>query len=94
MVKVKEDMTGWVMKEHGVPDSKLTVIEQADDYIRPDGRHEAQWLCKCSCNNQNTIVTLGTSIKNGSTKSCGCLQREAVTQSGYSNKKYKIVMGE
>ena len=22
------DMTGWVMAEHGVPDSRLTVIEQ------------------------------------------------------------------
>lgn len=22
------DMTGWVMKEHGVPDSRLTVINQ------------------------------------------------------------------
>lgn len=23
------DMTGWVMKEHGIPDSLLTVIEPA-----------------------------------------------------------------
>ena len=31
MVKTKEDMTGWNMWEHGVPDSKLTVIKQTDD---------------------------------------------------------------
>ena len=23
------DMTGWVMKEHGIPDSRLTVIRRA-----------------------------------------------------------------
>ena len=28
----KIDMTGWVMKEHNVPDSKLTVIEEDFDY--------------------------------------------------------------
>ena len=28
MVMVKEDMTGWIMAEHEVPDSRLTVIKQ------------------------------------------------------------------
>ena len=27
------DMTGWVMSEHGVPESRLTVIEQAETYM-------------------------------------------------------------
>lgn len=26
------DMTGWVMKEHGVPDSRLTVIRKVPNY--------------------------------------------------------------
>lgn len=34
MVKVKEDMTGWIMSEHGVPDSKIKVIKQTEDYIK------------------------------------------------------------
>ena len=25
------DMTGWIMKEHGVPDSRLTVVERAEN---------------------------------------------------------------
>ena len=29
------DMTGWVMKEHGIPDSRLTVIKRTEDYIAP-----------------------------------------------------------
>ena len=78
MVKVKIDMTGWVMSEHGVPDSRLTVIGQAEDYIRPDGRHEAQWLCECECGNK--IITLGNSLKKGMTKSCGCLMKETISK--------------
>ena len=31
------DMTGWRMWEHGVPESKLTVIKQAEDRIRARG---------------------------------------------------------
>lgn len=33
----KIDMTGWVMKEHGVPESRLTVIEEVEPYISPGG---------------------------------------------------------
>ena len=29
------DMTGWVMKEHGVKDSRWTVVEQAPEFIQP-----------------------------------------------------------
>ena len=33
------DMTGWVMKEHGIKDSRWTVIEQAPEFIQPNGKH-------------------------------------------------------
>ena len=74
MVKVREDMTGWVMKERGVSDSRLTVIKQAEDYIRPDGRRESRWICNCECGNQ--VIACGTRIKNGDIKSCGCLLQD------------------
>ena len=77
MVKVKEDMTGWVMAEHGIPDSRLIVIEQIEDYIRPNGRHSAQWLCECSCESHTRFKVLGENIKKGKTKSCGCLKSES-----------------
>jgi len=32
------------------------------------------WLCKCNCGKEKII--LGSCLKNGSTQSCGCLQRE------------------
>ena len=85
MVKVKEDLTGWVMCEHGVPDSRLTVIKQAEDHILPDGKRVAQWLCECNCEERTQIITTGKALKSGNTKSCGCLHRERTIM---SNKKY------
>ena len=42
MVRVREDMTGWKMWEHGVPDSRLTVLKQAEDYVDSRGKCSAQ----------------------------------------------------
>ena len=70
MVRVKEDITGWVMKEHGVSDSKLTVIGRSEDYIAPDGRRYARWKCLCECGKE--VVDSASHIKNGKKLSCGC----------------------
>jgi hypothetical protein len=87
MVKVREDMTGWVMKEHGVPDSKLTVIKQTEDYVDPKGRHFAKWLCECSCEDHNIIAVAGSDLKRGNTISCGCYHKEQMIE---RNKKYNL----
>lgn len=80
------DMTGWVMNEHGVPDSRLTVIERIADYVAPSGSRMARWRCRCSCEEQNEINVLGASIKSGHTRSCGCMQVE-FAESGLAHKK-------
>jgi len=80
MIKVKKDLTGWVMAEHGVPDSRLTVLKQVEDYISPGGKHSAQWLCECNCPDHNKVVVVGGSLKNGNTLSCGCLRKETAAQ--------------
>ena len=54
MVKVREDLTGKIF-------GRLTVLEQAEDYIRPDGRHEAQWLCECNCPKHTKKIISGNS---------------------------------
>ena len=76
MVRVKEDMTGWNMWEHGVPKSRLTVIKQVEDYVSPSGNCYNQWLCQCACKDQNLIIVQGRSLKSGNTRSCGCLSDE------------------
>ena len=49
---------------------RLTVLSRAPN--SKDG--DARWICKCVCGKTKTI--LGKSLKSGSTRSCGCLQRE------------------
>lgn len=49
---------------------RLTVIENAGK--RKNG--EAMWLCKCDCGNE--IVTRGSLLRGGRTRSCGCLKNE------------------
>ena len=80
MVKVRKDLTG---QKFG----RLTVLCQTEDYITPKGKHNAQWLCQCSCNNMNNIIVRGNRLTDGQTKSCGCLKEE-----GHNRKhnEYKI----
>lgn len=65
MVKVREDLTG---KTFG----RLLVIEQAEDYINPQGTHYANWLCECQCNKHTKLTVLGTNLKGNKSTSCGC----------------------
>jgi len=44
---------------------RLTLIEMAEDYY---------WKCRCDCGEEKTVKQY--SLRNGDTKSCGCLQRE------------------
>lgn len=67
------DMTGWVMKEHGVPNSRLTVIERVENKGK-----KVMWKCKCSCGKE-TIIN-GHSIRTGQILSCGCLRNEKVAK--------------
>ena len=55
----------------------LTVIGRAE---KPQGikSRNAYWKCKCKCGKE-TIV-MGTNLRSGNTKSCGCLQKEITSQ--------------
>lgn len=74
------DMTGWVMSEHGVPDSRIIVIERVDDYISPKGAHIPQWLCECSCEKHTRWIVKSGDIRSGKILSCGCLHKERVSE--------------
>ena len=87
MVQVKEDITDWKMWEHGVPDSRLIVVHQTDDYITSDGRHKARYLCKCTCGSNKEIIAFPYDIKHGEVKSCGCFQRDKLYT---EHKKYNV----
>lgn len=50
---------------------RLTVIERAGS----DAQRCALWRCRCDCGNE--IITRGSSLRAGVTKSCGCFNKEA-----------------
>ena len=65
------DMTGWRMSEHGVPNSRLTVIGLERERILPNGIKLFYWKCKCDCGNYTVVQ--GAKLRNiNGTKSCGC----------------------
>lgn len=61
MAKIK-DLTGRIF-------NMLTVVKMAEHKLC----ERVKWVCICSCG--NTTVVNGSSLKNGHTKSCGCLSR-------------------
>lgn len=71
MVKVKENLMG---KTFG----RLTVLNQVEDYISPNGQHHAQWMCQCECGSE--CVTTSNRLKRGKALSCGCYCRERVSR--------------
>lgn len=56
--------------------NRLTVIERD---LR-DKRKGTYWYCKCDCGNFTSV--LSNYLRNGNTKSCGCLQKEKARENG------------
>lgn len=80
MVQVKENLIGQVF-------DRLTVVQRGDDYIQPSGTKRAMWWCRCSCGNENLVLVSGTHLKDGHTKSCGCLMCETSSKTCKRRKK-------
>lgn len=69
-----------LIDETGKKYGRLTVIDRSWSA----GKKGAYWLCVCDCGNQ-TIVC-GSNLRNGNTKSCGCLEQENRVQNGYTKR--------
>lgn len=84
----KIDMTGWVMKEHGILESKLTVLEEDKSYAKLKDLKNCStyWRCKCECGEE--IIANRSSLMSGNTKSCGCLKKENTSAKDLTNKKF------
>ncbi len=63
--------------------SRLLVEKQANHI---NGR--VAWLCKCDCG--NNIIIKGKYLKNGDTRSCGCLKSETNRLQAYEMHKIRI----
>ena len=62
---------------------RLTVIER----VGSNKYKKALWRCVCECGCGNEVITTTSQLKSGSTKSCGCYNRDMAIQ---TNKKYNI----
>ena len=64
---------------------RWTVIKRVEN-----GKYgESMWLCQCECNGENSLkIIRGSHLKDGGTKSCGCLQRELLAKNNKLRLKY------
>lgn len=60
-----EDLTG---QRFGI----LTVIHRAPDRVLPSGQRQTRWECKCDCG--SIVIVRAATLKNGDTRSCGCIK--------------------
>lgn len=69
-------------------------------YLTKDKR--LAWLCQCDCEKHTYLAVTAKSLKNGNTKSCGCLHKQRAIESNISkskqieagNKYYKLTVLE
>lgn len=64
---------------NGMRFGRLTVIERAEN----NKWGQTRWKCQCDCGNETVVV--GVQLTSGKTKSCGCLNREIVSERSLKN---------
>ena len=84
------DMTGWVMKEHGVQDSRLTVVSRSNN-VGSGRKVKAVWLCRCECGN---MIEIRADAIRFTTLSCGCLQKEVASKNVVSAHNHSKTHGD
>lgn len=67
---------------------RLKVIEKV-----PSKTRNARWLCQCDCGKQTEV--LGTTLRRGESKSCGCLRsdywRGEMTKHGHCTERIAVI---
>lgn len=59
---------------------RLTVLDRLHNH---HDKKQTHWLCVCDCG--NLVEVFGFMLRNGNTKSCGCLNKEIITTHDKSN---------
>lgn len=62
----------------GVRFGRLVAIECVGNRVYPGGHSKRVWKCQCDCGNACVVPT--SALRNGNTRSCGCLQREQFSE--------------
>lgn len=75
--------------------NRLTVVREGEPRKNFNEKYQRvftkyRWLCKCDCGNPNLVLVDSSSLKNGNTKSCGCLHQETARENGKVCKKTNV----
>ena len=62
--------------EIGTVFGRLTVLEN----LGRRGDRGYQYLCECECDKKNKVVVLGSLLRSGETRSCGCIHDELLRE--------------
>lgn len=54
------------------------VLRRAEDRVSRAGVAVRQWLCRCSCGTEKPV--LASSLRQGKSRSCGCLRKEVLPE--------------
>lgn len=74
-LRESKDKMNSQLNETGNRYGRLIVLKRAEN----DRHGNNRWLCRCDCGTLRIVV--GYNLRNGNTRSCGCLRREAGTNS-------------
>ncbi len=75
-----------IKDETGKRYGKLIVLKRDNDFTIPKKRKNAYWICQCDCG--NIVSVIGSKLRNGETKSCGCLRYETKNVVDIKGKKF------
>ena len=79
----RSNSCGCLMKKVDLTGQRIgrwEVVEEAEP-----SPNQRRWLCRCTCGSNKTKVVLQSSLRNGSSQSCGCLNKDITTKHGNSN---------
>jgi hypothetical protein len=65
----------------GAKFGRLTVLREVDPVFAKNGNKIRRVQCRCSCSRDKIVVVMLHSLRQGNTKSCGCLQSERTSES-------------
>ena len=65
---------------------RLVILERDQSKPLASGGRRVYWICECECG--SVISRTGHDLKDGSIKSCGCLNREQAASVKYSHGKH------
>ena len=55
---------------------KLTVLKRGENRVEPSGKTKVYWLCRCECGTEKEFE--GSSLRQGTSRSCGCVGKERI----------------